>query len=419
MSEPGAFNEYAARTEGKAKAKANGASTSKVHLVQPSREPGTQFQPRQWVYGHFLLRGALSVLGALDGTGKGFYTVAIIISVITGRPLLGEKVWRTGKVAILTYEDDELEWRRRIWVACKHHELDYEFVISNIYFMTCDDRYLALARTEDGQTVFPDSADIIECLIAQNILLWIIDPWNSAHDLPDGNNNPQMAKAAREVSAISQAANAATLALHHLRKGAEGKIDDLMGAIALRATSRSTIIMCRMITGDAETLGISEHDRKGLFRTTDSKQNYAEAPDEAAWFKLVDVPVGNTDVDQVYPAGDRCAVVVLWDMPKAFEGMGYEQLRAVFARLRSEPQPGWFYSPTKSARHWAGSAIQEAGKRTEAQARTILKQWLGNNVLTVVNYQTPNRNPAKRVVLDEAKAAAILHPLAPHGEAAA
>jgi hypothetical protein len=50
-------------------------------------------------------------------------TVGISLSHITGRPLLGEKVWRTGPVAIITYEDDQEESHRRIAAACEHHRV--------------------------------------------------------------------------------------------------------------------------------------------------------------------------------------------------------------------------------------------------------------------------------------------------------
>jgi RecA-family ATPase len=76
-----------------------------------------QIPPRPWAYGHFLLFGQAAVIGAVDGCGKGAQAVAIALAMITGRELLGERVWRTGPVAIITDEDDEMEWRRRIAAA--------------------------------------------------------------------------------------------------------------------------------------------------------------------------------------------------------------------------------------------------------------------------------------------------------------
>ena len=85
--------------------------------------------PRQWAYGNYLLFGKTAVLGAVDGGGKGAIATVMLLAHIFGQPLLGEKIWRHGRVAIITYEDDETEWHRRIAAACVHYQLDYEHEI--------------------------------------------------------------------------------------------------------------------------------------------------------------------------------------------------------------------------------------------------------------------------------------------------
>jgi hypothetical protein len=75
--------------------------------------PIEKIPPRPWTYGRFLLFGSAAVIGAVDGGGKGAIAVVMALAMITGRLLLGERVWRTGPVAIVTYEDDETEWHRR------------------------------------------------------------------------------------------------------------------------------------------------------------------------------------------------------------------------------------------------------------------------------------------------------------------
>jgi RecA-family ATPase len=85
----------------------------------------------------FLLFGSAAVIGAVDGAGKGTIAVTMILAMITGRPLLGERVWRSGPVAIVSYEDDEDEWHRRIAAACTLHDLNYEKVIDKIHFLRC------------------------------------------------------------------------------------------------------------------------------------------------------------------------------------------------------------------------------------------------------------------------------------------
>ena len=57
------------------------------------------------------------MMGAVDGGGKGAIAVSMALAMITGKSLLDEKVWRPGPVAIISYEDDEEEWHRRIAAA--------------------------------------------------------------------------------------------------------------------------------------------------------------------------------------------------------------------------------------------------------------------------------------------------------------
>jgi DnaB helicase-like protein len=79
-------------------ADADGLELLRLDPVGPAKIP-----PRRWAYGHFLLFGCASVIGAVDGGGKGAIAVVIALAMITGKPLLGEHVWRAGPVVIITY----------------------------------------------------------------------------------------------------------------------------------------------------------------------------------------------------------------------------------------------------------------------------------------------------------------------------
>lgn len=192
--------------------------------------------PRRWAYGRFLLFGSAAVLGALDGAGKGTIATSVILAQITGRLLLGERVWRSGPVAIISYEDDLDEWHRRIAAACDFHGVDYDLALRSIRFLTFPSRAVCFARMDKGQPVFPDRQAILGQLRAMGAVLLLIDPFNHAHALDDGNNNAAIAKVAGEISLIARESGCAVMLLHHLRKGAIGEPDDLMGATSLRAT---------------------------------------------------------------------------------------------------------------------------------------------------------------------------------------
>lgn len=358
--------------------------------------------PRPWAYGRFLMFGNAAVLGAVDGGGKGAISVVMMLATITGRPLLGERVWRTGPVAIVTYEDDETEWHRRIAAACIHYDLDYDAILPSIHFIRRPSGRVSFAASYDGRVTFPDGDEIITQLRDIAAVLLVIDPFNHAHDFDDGNNNVMVAKVAGEMSRIARESGAAVMVLHHLRKGASGNPDDLMGATSLRATFRSCRILARMTPEVAEKMKITDPWR--YIRIAGSKENYAPPPEKASWLKLIGVSLGNAT--DAYPDGDDIGVATTWQARPAFEGMDAEALAAVFAALRQT-----VHGPAKQAKHtpWAGKPLMETGGRSEREAGNIVKAWLESGVLTKGEYYHPeSKNTVARVSLNEAQAQAII-----------
>lgn len=360
-----------------------------------------EIQPRQWAYGQFLLLAATAVLGAVDGGGKGSISVAIMLSMLTGRSLLGERVWRTGPVVVVSYEDDEIEWQRRIAAACIHYEIDPAEVFPHIHFVRKTNGRVSFAAPGDGGVTFPDGDRVVTLARGIGAVLILVDPFNHAHSLDDGNNNAMVAKVAGELSRVARNSGAAVLVLHHLRKGANGNPDDLMGATSLRATFRVCRILARMTPGEAKAMNLAEHWR--YIRVAGSKENYAPPPERASWFKLVGVPLGNATSE--YPNGDEIGVATTWLARGAFEGMDADRLSLVFTALRGTP-----HSPNRQAAKlpWAGKPLVDIGGRTSKEAITIIKRWLETGVLTKVDHTDEHRNKVQKLALDDTKAKAIL-----------
>jgi hypothetical protein len=358
--------------------------------------------PRPWAYGQFMLFGSAAVLGAVDGGGKGAIAVVMMLAMITGRPLLGERIWRSGPVAIVTYEDDETEWHRRIAAACIHYELDYATVIQGVHFIRRPSGRVTFAASVDGLVVFPDGAEIVEQLTAIHAVMMLIDPFNHSHDFDDGNNNVMVAKVAGEMSRIAKASGTAVLVLHHLRKGSVGNPDDLMGATSLRATFRNCRILSRMAAEVAEKMNITDAWR--YIRIAGSKENYTPPPEKATWFKLVGIPLGNATEE--YPEGDNIGVATTWSARPMFDGMDADQLAAVFAALR-----GTVHGPTRQAKHtpWAGVPLVDIGGRSGREAANIIRAWLETGVLLKDKYyHAESKHTVERVMLDEGKVSSIL-----------
>lgn len=383
-------------------AKPEAARTKRAPLqrVRLSAIPVASIPPRPWAYGSFLLFGQAACLAAIDGGGKGAIAVGIALSMITGRPLLGEKVWRTGTVAIVTYEDDQNEWQRRIAAACQHHELDYPDVLDRVEFLVRPRARIAFAGMEDGQPVFPDGDDIIASLKAMGAVLLIVDPLNHAHGFEDGNNNATMARVAAEMNRVADEAGVALLVLHHLRKGSTGQPDDMMGATSIRATFRSSLVLARMMPVEAEKMMIPDPWR--YIRIAGTKENYTPPPEKSSWFKLIGVPLGNATNE--YPDGDDIGVATIWQPRPMFEGMDASQLAAVFEALRQT-----HHSPSRQAKNWAGKVLTELGGRTPQEAAKIVAAWIGTGVLIESEKRdSKNRNMVKCVTVNDAKAAQIL-----------
>jgi AAA domain len=380
---------------------------AQIQLVRTPRRAIKDIPPRQWAYDHFLMFGAASVIGAPDGTGKGFLAVAMLLSIITGQSLLGEKVWRKGPVAIVSYEDSIEEWQRRFAAACLHYGLDFAEIMQSVHFLTRKDGRVIFAQRGDNGIIFPDSQRILRLLKRRGVVLLVIDPFNNAHTLEDGNSNVAIAAVASEISAIAERALIAVLVLHHLRKGATGSTDDLMGATALRANFRAGCrILVRMTADEAEALGITD-DPWRYIRIAGTKENNAPPPDKATWFKLETIPLDNPSPD--YPAGDSLAVMTSWEPRPLFEGMPPEAMVAVFDALTLSP-----HAESKRAKviPWAGKPLMDLAGRSAAEAKRILDQWVGNNVLTKQEYTSrEHRNTLTALIPDPVKVAGILRSL--------
>lgn len=366
--------------------------------------------PRPWAYGNFLLIGHASVIGAADGGGKGSLAVAIALSMITGRELLGERVWRTGPVAIITYEDDQIEWRRRIAAACLYYRLDYADLIPRIHFIHRPGSRICLAAPSKDGTVFPDGAAIIAHLKRIGAALLIVDPFNHAHALEDSNNNVLIAQVAGETSRIANESRTAVLALHHLRKGANGSSDDLMGATMLRATFRAARILSRMTEDQAEELGLPRDRAWRYSCISGAKDNYAPPPRRATWYCLESVALGNPDPD--YPDGDNVQVTTIWTPPSLFADLRLDTIDRIFDVIRQGPGEGERYSPDVRAENWIGQPIAEISGKADNEAKAIAAAWMDTEVLIKGKYRSPSlRRMRTCVTLNDVKAAEILKPL--------
>jgi hypothetical protein len=372
--------------------------------------PIKELPPRQWAYGKFLLFGEASGIGAVDGGGKGTHTVAIALSMITGRSLLGERVWRTGPVAIISYEDSKLEWQKRIAAACLHYGIDYEEVIGKFYFIRKSRGRVRFAANSQrgGDVIFPDGDAIISYIKQIGAVLLVVDPFNHAHSLLDGNSNALIAQVAHEISRVAKESNVAALVLHHLRKGSAGDPDDFMGAVALRATFRSVRIFTRMLAEQGQQLKIPHNQVWRYSRIAGSKENYAPPPEFTTWYELKSVQLDNAE--GIYEEGDNIGVATVWDAPDVFEGLNTTAIAEIFDAVRKAPGDGLRWAPDLRSEEWIGNIIRKKTGKSDDDCLNIIHAWIGNSVLISDKYRHPKQRKMRDYVeLNEAKAAEILN----------
>ena len=374
------------------------------------RDPST-IPPRQWLIGTILLRDYATILGSAGGVGKTALAITLALAFITGRrDILGLHVFQTGKVWILTLEDDREELERRIAAAMIAHGIAPEAIAGRLFVNAGRDRPLLLARADEAGTfvVCEDAVAVADGIRTNEIGLTIIDPLVKSHALVE-NDNVHMDKLEGLANDIAARTRSAILLACHFRKDGDpkGARDSIRGGGALVDAARIARTLVPMTAVEAEALNVAADDAKRFIRVNDAKANLAPK-DRALWIQLTSVELGNGDVHPAYPSGDHVQAAKAWQPPQPFDDLDLSTMERVLARLREPAEPGWFYSSAKQAKFWAGQVIIEETGKSKSQAATILTTWLENGVLTEQEYKTPNRNESRRIVVVESKVAEIL-----------
>jgi hypothetical protein len=341
-------------------------------------------RPREWVYGHFLIRRFVSVLGAPGGTGKTAYAIAVALSVALGRPLVEEAVHSPGPVWIYNLEDPRDELLRRVQAALIAHRIPATDLASRLYLDSGREQPLILAtRLPDGSTV---ATPLVEALIAEltrrQVRLLIIDPFVKSHRLEE-NRNDQVDFAATLWSQVADAAGCAILLVHHFRKGGiAGDADAFRGASALVDAARAAVALSVMSEREAESFKVPADQRRFHVRADNAKLNLAPPPDRAVWLQLRSVDL---------PNGDRVQAVQRWEPPTAWEGLSGAALLEVLREIDAAPDDDLWCVRKQAGDRWAGKLLTRLGDRSEQQAGSVLTSWEQSGLLRQVTFTNKNR----------------------------
>lgn len=347
-------------------------------------------RPREWVYGHFLIRRFVSVLGAPGGTGKTAYALAVALAVALGRPLVEEPVHSPGRAWIYNLEDPRDELLRRVQAALIAHRIPATDLAGRLFLDSGRDQPLVVAaRLPDGTVVAtPVVEALIEELRRRQVTLLVVDPFVKSHRLEE-NRNEQIDFAAALWSRVADAAGCAVLLVHHFRKGGiAGDADAFRGASALVDAARAAVALRSMDEKEAERFGVDEAERWFFVRADNAKLNLAPRPLDATWLQLRSIAL---------PNGDHVQAVARWRPASVFKDLTLAASADLIEQLGSPRDDGERWSARKQdSERWAGSLITRVVGCTEEQARAILDGYFASKALRTVEYQSPKQRKARK-----------------------
>ena len=368
------------------------AAETAPSLIATPFEPDqlAKLPPREWVYGHFLIRRFVSVLGAPGGTGKTAYAIAVGLAVALGRPLVEESVHSTGAVWIYNLEDPREELLRRVQAALIAHGIRPAAMTGRLYLDSGRDQPLIMAvRLPDGSTVATPIADaLIAELIRREVRLLIVDPFVKSHRLEE-NRNEQVDFAATLWSRVADAAGCAILLVHHFRKGGvAGDADAFRGASALVDAARAAVALRSMDDGEAKRFGVPEEERWFYVRADNAKLNLAPRPLDATWLQLRSIAL---------PNGDHVQAIARWRPASVFRELSMNDSADLVEQLGSPRDDGERWSARKQdLGRWGGELIMATTGCSEEQARAMLAAYFASKALRIVDYPSPKqRKPRK------------------------
>lgn len=276
---------------------------------------------RRRVLGDIALEGYLTVGVAPGGTGKSALTILMALAVATGRDDLMDMPVRPtaggfpAGAWLFNNEDGWNELGLRIKAAMQHHNIAPDTLECDItgrptlFVNSGEDAPFRITQRRvegrgDRRTVIhaPVHADAaIAHIRANNIKLFIVDPFIETHDA-DENDNGQIAQVAHEYRRIAQEGECAVVLVHHTRKpagassaGHGGNQDSARGAGALMAMARVGWTVSSAPVDVAARVGVDAGDAWRLMALEGSKANLGPQTGEPAWFWRNSVTVRTDD----------------------------------------------------------------------------------------------------------------------------
>lgn len=378
---------------------ADATPTGTAIRATPYRWPDPRSLPtRQWLLGHWLLRGEVTAIIAPGGTGKSTIGNTIALCLASGLPLLGKPLHRGPQaVWIFNLEDGTNELERQLSAACAFHGIGPDDCGDRLHLDSGLVQPLCTASEDrDGFTLAEGVfAQLAATIRERRIGAVIVDPFVSSHTVQESSNQAIDALVKR-WKRLAQETGCAVVLVHHTKKlgGREVTAEDGRGAVALRDAARVVLLLNAMSQAEAKKLGITDPaSRRSLVRVDTGKANRA-CPDAATWIKLESQCLDNGEGSE---AADSVGVATLWEKPDEYHGMTGWHLYMVQKELATSS-----WRENVQAKDWVGHLVARVAglpvKTDKGRIKAILRTWFRDGAL-VTEYRRDDKGTDRPFVV--------------------
>ncbi|UFX00313.1 helicase RepA family protein [Sinorhizobium medicae WSM1115] len=360
---------------------------------------------RPWLVRGLLLRRCITEIIAAGGTGKSSLGLALAIHLAAGRSFGPFEITERHRVAVLSVEEDEAEFDRRMCAVAIQYgikQADFDDYLFKIH-ITDDQHVLGQAGKSGTVTATKAMSELERLLAHEQIEAFTLDPFIELWTGNENDNN-QVKAVLAIFRATARRLNMACLLTHHVRKGivTPGDIDASRGGSSSGGLVRLAFTLTNITAEMANTLGLEGDDplRRQLVRLDRAKGNYTPNDDRIDWFRWQNVDLDN-DPEGITP--DHVGVLVPWNAPGLFVGVTTSQIHTVLDVIAAAAERGEAFSPSRQAKRWAGYLLMEHFEWNEEQAAKGMKVWLGSGLLVECNSRDGRKRDMKGVNVDEKK----------------
>lgn len=338
------------------------------------RDP-LEIPPRDWIYGHHLIRRNVAVTVAPGGVGKSSLTIVQALELVTGRQLLGQ--WNAGpaRVWLFNLEDERSELDRRIAAAMMHYNIGAHEIDGRLFVDTGREQELILAeQMRDEVQINTVLIERLKFELTKNkIDVLIVDPFVSSHRVNEMDNG-KIDHVTKAWIGLAEHCGCAIELVHHTRKlnGVEATSDASRGASSLINAARSARVLQRLSDEELKEAGVFG-DGCTYFSVKRDKANLAKAGNRET-YRTVSVDLGQ---------GDQVGVVELWKKPKPFDGVTRENLLDIQRTIDAGE-----YRYSDQAGDWVGGVVAEVlsldANKNKQRIKKLIDVWLETEALKKV-----------------------------------